>query len=92
VPDGAFDLAVVLAPAASTLVQEGDGFPLLLVQARPEDVDEQVVVPLPLALVVQREEEQVGALQPCQRRVSVVAAGDGVAQGPGEPVEDGGAE
>ena len=42
--------------------------------------------------MVERDHEQVAAFQVLQHLRAVGAAGDGVAQGPGESVEDGGAE
>jgi hypothetical protein len=46
-----------------------------------------VVVAEPLALVVQSDEEEVGALQVEQHPRAVLAVDDGVAERPGEPVE-----
>ena len=55
---------------------------------RAQHVGEQVVVPEPLPLVVQGDQEQVGALQGHEHAAAVVRADDGVTQWAGEPVED----
>ena len=49
-------------------------------QASPEDVAEQVVVPVPGALPIQRDHEQVGAVQLLEDAAAVRAARDRVAQ------------
>jgi hypothetical protein len=46
----------------------------------------QVVVAVPVAGVVERDDEQVGPLQPLQHGPAVGPAGDGVAQLTSEPV------
>ena len=61
-------------------------------QARAEHVGEQVVVAVPGALVVEGDDEQIAALELLQHAPAVVAGGDGIAETPGEVVEDGGAE
>ena len=69
---------VRLIPVAGALVQQRDLFRLLGEQARPQHIGEQVVVAVPLPLVVQGDEEEVGPLQARQHAAAVVAAGDGV--------------
>ena len=61
-------------------------------QACVEDVGEQVVVAVPRALGVERDEEEVAALEVLQHPGAVRAAGDSVAQRARESVEDSGAE
>ena len=46
-----------------------------------------MVVPVPLALVVQGKKKEVVALEPFQHGLPVDAAGNGVAQRPGQPVK-----
>jgi hypothetical protein len=55
---------------------------------RAQDVGEQVVVAVPLPAVVERHQEQVGVLQAHEPAPAPRAAGDGVAQRPGESFED----
>ena len=61
---------------------------LLAAQVRLQDVGEQVVVPVPVALVVQRHQEEVRALQPLEHRPAAAPLEDGVAQVAAEHVED----
>ena len=91
VPDGVLGQAV----AAYQSLARGAARDLVGVlgeQAGAQDVGEQVVVAEPGALGVERHDEQVVALEVLQHRAAVGLAGDRVAQGTGEPVEDGGAE
>ena len=88
VPDRLLGQIVALVPLAGALVQQRHLVGLLAEHPRPQHVGEQVVVAVPLAPVVQGDEEQVGALEGREHLAAVVAAGDGVAQRPGEPVED----
>ena len=57
-----------------------------------QDVGEQVVVAVPGALGVERDEEQVVALEVVQHAGAFCSSGDRVTQRTGESVEDGGAE
>ena len=63
---------------------------LLVEQARPQHVGEEVVVAVPPAAVVERDQEQVAPLQGLQHGLATVLAGDGVAQRAAQPVQDGG--
>jgi hypothetical protein len=73
-------------------VQLWDQLAVLGEQACLQYVGEQVVVAVPGALGVQRDQEQVGALEVLQHRGPIGPAEDRVAQGAGEPVEDGGSQ
>ena len=88
-PDGGGRITVVLEPGAGPPVQLGDPTRLLPEQLRAEHVGEQVVVAVPLPVVVERDEEQVGPLERDQPRRPPGLAGDGIAQRAGEPLEDG---
>jgi hypothetical protein len=55
-----------------------------------EDVREQVVVAVPAAAVVERDHEQVRAVQRLEHGPPAAPAGDGVAQRAAEAVQDGG--
>ena len=88
VPDRLLREVVALVPLAGALVQQRNQVRLLGEQVRPQHVGEQVVVAVPLPPIVQGHEEQVGALQGDEQLAAVVAAGDGVTERPGEPVEN----
>ena len=61
-------------------------------QTGTQRVGEEVVVAVPPALVVERDDEQVLALKGLQHRLTVGATGQGVAQAAGHLVEHGGVE
>ena len=88
VPDRLLSRVMCLVPAAGAQVQQRNQVRRLGEQARAQHVGEQVVVAVPLPLVVQGHEEEVGPLQGPEHVVAVITAGDGVTQRPGEPVED----
>jgi len=69
---------VALVPPAGTLMQQRNLVGLLAEQVRSQHVGEQVVVAVPLPLIVQGDEEEVGPLQGREHVASVVAAGEGV--------------
>jgi hypothetical protein len=62
---------------------------ILVKEARPQRVGEQVVVAIPPALVVKGDQEEVAAIQPLQDCPTITASGDGIAKGSRQPVEDG---
>ena len=53
-----------------------------------QDVGEEVVVAVPAPTVVERDDEQVGAVERLQHGGAVVTAGDGVAQRTAEPIKN----
>ena len=55
-------------------MQPGDPVGLLLEQVRAQDVGEQVVVAVPAALVVERDEEQVGPVEGDEPRAPAALA------------------
>ena len=57
---------------------------------RLENFGEEVVIAIPLALIVKRDDEQVAALQGLQHPSAIFLAGDGIAQRAAQPVENGG--
>ena len=59
-------------------------------QSRPERLREQVLVAVPGALVVERDDEQVAALELLEHGAAVAASGEGVAECAGHLVEHGG--
>ena len=85
-------LTVPLVPRARPPVQRRDLVGLLCQQMRAENVGKEVVVAIPEAPVVQRDDEEVAALQGLQPRRASLLVGDGVAQWAVQPVQDGGPE
>jgi hypothetical protein len=61
---------------------------LLLGEADPEQVGEQVVIPPPAPHLVQRVQEQVGPLGPLQQRLAVDPSGHRITQRPRQPLQD----
>src|SRR4028118_1563723 len=51
-----------------------------------------MVIAIPLAPVIQRNDEEVASLQGLQQRVAFLLAGDGIAQRANQPLENGGLE
>ena len=88
VADGLGAVAVLLVPLACPTVQLGRQLGLLVQEARPQDVGEELVVAVPLAPVVERDEEQVASIERLQHGLAPALAGHGVAQRAGQPVED----
>src|SRR5688500_10367484 len=91
-PDGIFEMVVRCVPVAGSLVQGWDLVRVVGKEARAENVGEQVVVAVPGAVRVERNEEEVAALEVLEHAGAVGTAGDGVAERTGEPVEHSGAE
>jgi hypothetical protein len=75
-------------PSAGRLMQRRDLVWVLGQQASAKDIAEEMVVPVPGTLSVQRDQEHVAAVQIRQHLAAVRPAGDRVAQGTGQPVED----
>ena len=79
-------------PAAhTTRSPDGAGLDLLrlfLFEVGAKDVGEEVVVAVPLAPVVERDDQEVGSLKPLQHGLATGGSGDGVAEGPTEPVKN----
>ena len=92
VADGLVDHPVGLCPGGRGPVQLRHPFGLLLLEAGPQQVGEQVVVAPPAADLVQGDQEQVAPLQLLQQPLAVGPAGDGVAQRSREPLQHRGLE
>ena len=88
VADGHGLLTVLLVPLAGPPVQARHLTGLLVEQPRLQHVGEQVVVAVPLAAVVERDQEQVAPVQRLQDRLAAGAPGDGIAQRTAQPVQD----
>ena len=81
VPDGLDVIAPALVPRRRPSVQTRDLDRMAHRQPRTEDLREQRVIPVPAALVVERDDEQVGTLGVrVQPRLSVRLARDGIAE------------
>ena len=83
-------LTVPREPLARTLVQGKYLVWLLLHRARLKDVREELVIPIPPTLIVERNDEQVGALEGLQHRLPGFPPGNRIAQGAAQAVKDGG--
>ena len=79
--------AVGGVPAAGSSVEFVDQIGVFVGQPGAEHVGEEVVIAVPVASIVEGDEEQVRAVELLQRRSPVGAQGDGVAQPAGEAVE-----
>ena len=88
VADGLRDLPLVGEPRGRAPVQRRRGARLLGLQARAQQLGEQVVVAVPLTAAVERDDEQVAAVEVREPRGRAVAAHHGVAQGAGHPPQD----
>ena len=64
-----------------------DQLGFLVDQPGAEHVGEQVVIAVPVAAVVERDEEQVRPIELLERRPPAGSAGDRVAERAGQPVE-----
>ena len=67
-----------------------DAVGLLVQQARSQHVGKEMVVAIPLAAVVERDQEQVPSIERLQHGLAAVLAGDGIAQWAAQPAQDGG--
>ena len=81
-------VALAVVPPARARVQARDELGALVPQVRLEHVAEQVVVAVPPATVVERDEEQVRPLQRLEHRLAAGPLERGVAEFGAERVED----
>ena len=86
--DGLGPVAVVLVPVARPTVEDRDAVGLLVLEARPEHVGEELVIAIPLAAVVERDQEQVCAIERLKHRLAARLTGHGIAQRACQPVQD----
>ena len=84
VTHGVLGKAVRGIPLTGRPMEGGSAIGLLRGQAGAERVGEELVVAVPLALTVERDDEQVGAVERLEHRAAVTPAGEGVAQRPGQ--------
>ena len=88
VGDGFGPDVVGLVPVTRPAMQLRDQLRFFVKQSSAENVGEQVVVPVPVAAVVERHQEQVGPVQLLQHRLASGTTGDGVAQRSAQSVEN----
>ncbi len=88
VPDRVGRLVVLREPRAGPAMQLGRGIRILVEEPRAQHVGEEVVIPIPLASIVERDHEQVLPIQRLERRLASGRARDRVAQRSLEAVED----
>ena len=88
VADGLGSFAVLLVPLARPPVQLGHLVGSLVQQVRTKHVCEEMVVAIPPATIVERDQEQVRPVQRLEHGLAAVLAGDGIAQRAAQPVED----
>ena len=88
VADGHGRLAVLLVPRARPPVQVRHLAGLLVQQARLQHVGEEMVVAIPPAAVVERDQEQVPPVQRLQHGLAAILPGDGIAQRTAQPAQD----
>ena len=91
-PYGIAQQPVVGEPSAGRGVQLGDPVGMPGGQTGTQCVGEEVVVAVPPALVVERDDEEVLALEGLEHRLTVGPAGQRVAETAGQLVEHGGVE
>ena len=85
-------LPVLVVPVAGAAMQVSDLVGSLVEEVGPQHVREQVVVAVPVAAVVERDQEQVGAVQRLQGGLAAGPTGHGVAQRAAQPVQQAGAQ
>ncbi len=83
--------AMLGIPRARATMQVGNEVRGISLELGQQQIAKQVVVAEPRSVLVERDHEQVRALQLPQDLLAVVAFGDGIAQRSGQPREDGGA-
>jgi hypothetical protein len=91
-PDRLVDQPVLLAPDGGPPVQLRQPIALGPLQLGTEKIAEQLMEAKPAALLVQGDQEQVGALQFLQHVLAVGPAGDRVTERTSEPFQDRGLE
>jgi len=82
------DQPVLLTPGGGPSVEVRDVCGLDPVQPGTEEIAEQVMVSVPVALLIQRDHEQVGAFQSLQHFLAIRPPGHLVTQRAGESLED----
>jgi hypothetical protein len=84
------DQTSVPIPGARAAVETGESVRRGRLELVLEELTEEVVIAVPLAPGVERDEQQVRVLQVSQQRARLLPLGDGVAQGAAETFQDAG--
>jgi hypothetical protein len=92
VMDGVLDVAGLAEPSSRPLVQNRDDIPIAVGQLQSQELGEQVVIAVPAAIVIERDEELVAVFDLGQDSRRVVRTENRIAQRCRESVEDGGME
>ena len=88
VANGVVRFATLLEPAARAPVEVEDAVRLLAHEARTEDIREQVVVSVPLAPRVERDQEEIPPIEDLEHALAAIQSRDRIAQRAGQPLED----
>ena len=83
---------MLLVPLTGAPMQRRYLIGLLRQQMRGEHFGKEVVVAIPVAPVIERNDKEVAALQRLQPRVAFLLAGDGITERTTQPVKNGGLE
>ena len=83
---------VRLVPGRRSGVQLGDLAGVERSQPGAQDLGKERVVPIPASLVVERDDQEVGALELLEARLAFGYSGDGIAQRTAQAVKDRGAQ
>ena len=89
VVDGIVHCTMLLIPIAGAPVQRGNLFWQIRHQMHTKDLSEEVVIAIPMAPVIERNDKEIAALEGLQPRLAVLLARDGIAEGSTQPVENG---
>jgi hypothetical protein len=84
--------AVLLVPVARSSVQNPKSVGLFVQQPRVQRVGKEMVVAVPLAPVVEGDQEQVSSVESLERGLAAVLGGDGFAQRVMQSAQDGGVQ
>ena len=82
------DEAAILVPGGGSPVQLLDLVRMLPGQAAAERIGEEVMVAVPMTILIEGHDEKVGSFQPLELRLTTDVAGDRVAEGASETIED----
>src|SRR5262245_31927537 len=88
--DRGLEISVGLVPSRRAPVEEGDELRLALGELTPEDVAEEPVVAIPDTLAVERDEEEIRALDLLELAARAAVVEHGVAEPAAHLLEDGG--
>ena len=83
-------IPVLLEPPRGSKVQHGDALRLRLLEVTPKHVREEMVVPVPLPSLVERDQEEIRVLGPLEKPPRCRRPSHHVTERRGKPREDGG--